>query len=138
MNKEQIIEKLKELGIDSTNAHPKSSFLTEQKTVVVALYEREMKGAFFFYNNYDKKVYKTANNLPLDEYTKDPKSDKYLIPLSWCTIIWEDKPFQELEDEPYRDMTLRQYACIHLRVPNTGLSWLNELISQSVKVYGEI
>lgn len=33
----------------------------------------------------------------------------------------------------WRGMTLRQYAAIKLRVPNSGTDWLDEMIMQSLR-----
>lgn len=35
--------------------------------------------------------------------------------------------------EAYYGMTLRQYAAIKLRVPNSGTDWLDEIISKSMR-----
>ena len=34
---------------------------------------------------------------------------------------------------PYQGMTLRQYAAIKLRVPNSGTDWLDEMIRTSLR-----
>lgn len=34
-------------------------------------------------------------------------------------------------DPPYSSMTLRDYACIQLRVPESGKPWLNEIIKKA-------
>lgn len=34
---------------------------------------------------------------------------------------------------PYVGMTLRQYAAIKLRVPNSGTDWLDEMIRESLR-----
>lgn len=35
-------------------------------------------------------------------------------------------------------MTLRQYAAIHLKVPNSGTDWLDEMIKQANKIDAEL
>jgi hypothetical protein len=35
--------------------------------------------------------------------------------------------------DPYNGMTLRQYAAIHLKVPNSGTDWLDDMIRQSLR-----
>ena len=35
-------------------------------------------------------------------------------------------------------MTLRQYAAIHLKVPNSGMDWLDEMIEEANKLDREI
>lgn len=35
-------------------------------------------------------------------------------------------------------MTLRQYAAIHLKVPNSGTDWLDDMIKQSNKTDAEL
>ena len=132
MKKEEIIEKLKELGINTKNAYPKSSFINVSEPCV-GLYEREMKEDFYFYNKYDKKIYKFPESLGINsnKYDYDDITEKYLVTMHDCELVWEDKPYIELPDAPYKDMTLRQYACIQLRIPNSGLSWLDNLIKQT-------
>lgn len=128
MDKVQLIEKLGELGIVTDNVHPKSSFPFGGK-ICIGLYEREMKDDFYFFNNYDKKIYKWVDqeiNYPIDKNT-----EKRMIPLDECQIIWEDKPYIELPDLSFREMTVRQYACIKLGVPESGLPWLDILIKKS-------
>jgi hypothetical protein len=131
MKKEEIIEKLKDLGIESKNAYPKSSFIYEGD-VCVGLYEREMKEAFYFFNKYDSKIYKypfTGNYKDAFEY--DSIAEKYMVPLAYCQVVWEDKPYVELPDAKFAEMTLRQYACIHLRIAQSGLDWLDNLIKET-------
>lgn len=41
-------------------------------------------------------------------------------------IIEDDK-----EDLAFSKMTLRDYACIQLKIPKTNLKWLNDLINES-------
>lgn len=44
---------------------------------------------------------------------------------------------KELEGTSWQSvngMTLRQYAAIHLKVPNSGTDWLNEMIKQANKI----
>lgn len=120
---------MKELGIQTENCYPKTSFLFNSRPVV-GLYEREMKDAFYFYNVFDEKIhgFKLTEG---EQYPQDPKTKKYIIPLDECPVVWEDKPFEELIDLPYKDMTLRQYACIQLRTPNSGLPWLDNLIKNT-------
>lgn len=132
MTKEDIIEKLKNLGIITTNCFPKSSFV-KGDDVYVGFFKREIEDDFYFYNTYDKKVYKLPKVENIDIYTKDEFNGKvkYLIPLSSAEVLWEDKPFEELPDKSFAQMTLREYACIHTRVPNSGNRWLDEIIKQS-------
>lgn len=132
MSKEEIIEKLRGLGIQTDNAYPKSTFVYDGE-VVVGLYEREMKKDFYFFNNYDKKIYKWKVGTSL-EYSTDPKTGKYLIPMVDCSTVWEDKPYVELVDEKFSAMTLRHYAAIHLKVPDSGIPWLDEMIRKVANV----
>ena len=131
MKKNDIIEKLQELGIKSGNAYPKSSFPYGgyNGEIVVGLYEREMKDDFYFYNNYDKKLYVWRKDGI--EYDVDNASEKFMVPLSRCEVIWEDKPYVELPDKPYREMTMREYACIQMLIPESGLDWLDALIQKA-------
>ena len=132
MDKKAIIEKLERMGISTVNAYPKSSFLHEGD-VHVGLYEREMKDDFYFFNKYDSKLYvwkKNTSDEP-DTYAYDSVTEKFMIPMSDCELVWEDKPFVEKPDKPYKEMTLREYACIQLRVPDSGLPWLDTLIKET-------
>jgi len=130
MNKEQIIEKLKELGIISSNCYPKNSFVKDYD-VYIGCYSRELADDFYFYNGFDKSIYKISKYQYLDKWSFEQSTGKYLIPKSDWEEIWVDKPFEELADQPFRDITVRQYACIHLKVPKTGLVWLDEIIKQA-------
>lgn len=125
MNKEEIIKKLAEVGIESRNAYPKTSFIYDNEPSI-ALYEREMKDDFYFFNKFDKKLYKWKRDT--EKYEYDPDTEKFMIPLYKCQVVWEDKPFVEKADLSFKDMSLRHYACIHLRVPDSGLDWLDNLI----------
>lgn len=40
--------------------------------------------------------------------------------------------------EEQNGMTLRQYAAIHLKVPNSGTDWLDEMIEQANKIDREL
>lgn len=128
--KEEIIEKLKELKIESTNAYPKKSFLFEGEPSI-SCFKRELQSNFYFYNAYDKKLYVLAK---YEDYDTKFQTDqfngvtKFIVPLTYCSILWEDKVFEELEDVPFKDMTLRDYACIKLKVPQSNHNWLNDLI----------
>ncbi len=130
MKKEEIIEKLKELGIETNNAYPKASFISSG-AVCVGLYKREMNEDFYFFNKYDGKIYKWKVSDKINVTDYDTVTEKYQIPLSSCSLIWEDKPYVEKPDAQFNTMTLRQYACIHLRVPDSGLNWLDNLIKQT-------
>ena len=41
--------------------------------------------------------------------------------------------FKDYFEYGYSGMTLRQYAAIHLKVPNSGDEWLDEMIAASVR-----
>jgi len=133
MEKKGLIEKLSALGINTENCFKKSTFLLDG-TVYVALYGSETKDDFYFFNLYDKKIYLFPK---VDEmsthYKQDEGTKKYLIPIKDCSLVWEDKPFKELEDIPFKEMTLRQYACIKLKVADTGIPWLDTIINKSHK-----
>lgn len=134
MNKEELGKKLVELGITSQNFYTKSTFI-KYGDVCLGLYKREMNDDFYFFNTFDKKIYKFSKPSSIDGYQTDifGGHTKYLIPLSECGVIWEEKEYVELPDAFYNSMTLRQYACIQLKVPESGLSWLDQLISKSLK-----
>lgn len=130
MEKEQIISKLKDIGINTLNAYPKKSFL-HNGIVVISCYKRELKEDFFFYNSFSNSIYKIPLQ-DIDFLEFDTSREKYIIPETKWEKIWEDKPFEELPDVPFKEMTLRQYACIQLKVPETDLPWLNEIIKKSL------
>lgn len=147
MSKEELKEKLHELGIETDNCFPKSTF-PHNKIISVGLYEREMRSDFYFYSKYDQKIYvwkkkvfsgSTNRADDLVGVDRDPKlyeidktSDKRMVPLTDCEVIWEDKPFVEKQDIAFSNMTLRQYACIHLGIPDSGLDWLDNLIKEKI------
>lgn len=132
MDKQQLISYLKDMGITTENCSPKSSFVRDSQ-VVVGLYPREFIDIFYFFNKYDKKIYSYTkpDERSLLSYNVDTETGKYLVPLADCKIVWEDKPFEEKPDLPFKDITLRQYACIHLKVADTGIPWLDTLINKA-------
>ena len=65
---------------------------------------------------------KPKNNLKLVKKEEEPEVEQ------------EDESIdipEDLPDLPKSNMTLRQYACIHLGVPATGLAWLDDIIMKS-------
>lgn len=40
--------------------------------------------------------------------------------------------------KPQEGMTLRQYAAIHLKLPNSGTDWLDEMIEEANKLDREV
>ena len=54
MDKQETIQKLKELGIDTKNVYNKKTFL-DQGIVVVAMFESEVKKGLFFGMKRDSK-----------------------------------------------------------------------------------
>ena len=130
MDKQETIQKLKELGIDTKNVYSKKTFL-DQGIVVVAMFESEVKEDFFFWNERDSKIYKLPSVKNIKKYTFEAATNKYLIPLTEFTVFWEDKPYEEHPDKPFSQMTLREYACIHLKVAESGCAWLDVLIKNS-------
>jgi len=125
-------EKLDELGIVTKNFYDKKSFL-HNSMVVVACYDRELVEDFYFYSTYEKALFKiTPESLTLKELYKDLDTDKYFIPRDKWVELWrEEEEYNELVDDSFRDITIRQYACIHLGVPKSGLDWLDVLIKES-------
>lgn len=131
MEKDEIIAKLAELGIVTQNCYPKSSF-PRDGDIHIGLFRREMNEDFYFFNTYDKKVYQFPKPEDPEKYEKDSfkGNTKYLIPLHECKMIWEDKVYVELPDIPHKEMTVRQFACITLGIPKSGLDWLDQLIKE--------
>lgn len=132
MDKLAIIEKLQGLGIHSENCYPKSSF-PKGGDIMIGLFKREMKEDFYFFNTYDKKIYKLPQVKDISKYEEDDFKGqiKMLVPLIDCLVIWEDKPFIEKEDIPFSQMTLRQYICIKYKIPDTGVEWVDTLIKEA-------
>lgn len=132
MSKEEILDKLKELGIITTNAFSKNSFL-KHGDIYVGLFKREMAEDFYFYNSFQNKIFKFPKTDDTEQFEKEKHmgSMKYLVPLYKCEVIWEDREFVELPDDKYINMSLRQYACIQMRHPNSGVEWLDVLIKES-------
>lgn len=124
---------LSEKGLVTDNCYPKTSFLVDGQPTV-SLYKSELDGDFYFYNSFDEKLYKLGE-LEEDEFVGLQREEfkgktKYQVPLRLATVIWEDRPFKELPNKAYKDMTLREYACIQLRVAKSGNPWLDEIIEE--------
>ena len=137
MNTQEIIDRLAALGITTTNCYPKSTFVDKPTSeIVVGLFKREMLEDFYFYNAYSKKIYLFKKPASIENYPKDDfrGSVKFLVPLHECEVVWEDKEYVELPNKQFNEMTLRDYACIHLGVPDTGIEWLDMIISKKGKV----
>lgn len=157
MTKERLILILKELGINTNNCYTKKSFYWNDK-LSIGCYPRELKEDFYFHNHLDDKIYFiSAANAVSCEFDVDlfNGSDRYIVPLEECSVIYpvsttctttkyemseeiekltkqiEEKPFEELEDSQFAKMTLRDYACIHLKVAETDKGWLNEIIKKA-------
>jgi hypothetical protein len=57
---------------------------------------------------------------------------KYLVPLEKARSVWKQgEAFEEMADELFTKISVRQYACIHLKLPESGLPWLDDLITKS-------
>lgn len=139
MEKQEIINKLKELGIQSENCYPKNSFIDrESAEPVVGLYKTEFASDFYFYVAFDKTLY-VLRKTDFSQFKEDIflGKTKWLVPLSKCEEVWKDVPLEDIEmiDEQFSKMTLRDYACIHLKVPKTNYPWLNEIIKEGQGVY---
>lgn len=131
MDKQETIQKLKELGVDTKNVYNKKTFL-DQGIVVVSLFDSEMKEDFYFWNERDEKIYKLSGGRNPKSYIFEAATNKYFIPFSEFTVFWEDKPYQEYPDKSFKDMTLREYACIHLKLADSGNPWLDALIKTAI------
>lgn len=132
MNKDDIIKKLSELGIITANCFPKSSFMKGGEPCI-GLFKRETLDDFYFFNTFDKKIYvfKKVENILMYDVDTFMGNTKYIVPLSECSLVWEDKEYVELPDDPYNTMTLRDYACIQLKYPGSTKEWLNTLIKEA-------
>ena len=135
MTKQDIINKLKELGIKTENCYPKNSFVQEG-VVYVGLFKRELEDDFYFYVAFTKSLYHLPKQDSLDGFKTESFQDKpkYLVPLDRARVVWkEEEEYEELVDEPFSKISIRQYACIHLGLPESGLPWLDDLITKSKK-----
>ena len=139
MTKEEIEKKLTELGIITTNCYPKTSFISDGFPSI-GCFPSELKSEdFYFFNKFDSKIYKVPFNKDFKDVYKLDKSMsikdrevvKYVVPLSMASLVYEDVPFKQLPDKSFKEVTLREYACIHLKVPNSGNPWLDEIIQRS-------
>jgi hypothetical protein len=133
MEKEEAQKKLKELGIETENYYPKKTFMWND-VPSIGVFKRELTEDFYFYNDFNNRLYKiplmekeVIDTLEVDKYNG---RTKLIVPLTEAKVIWEDKPFVELPDIPFSGMTLRHYACIHLKRPESGLAWLDKLIQE--------
>lgn len=128
---EKTEAKLRDLGIETDNYYPKTTFMKDGAPYV-GLYLREMNEDFYFLNQYNK-LYKFPKTNDLEKYDMEKFGNgyKYQIPVSDCKLMWEDKPLVEKPDKSYKDMTLREYACLMLRVPESGTDWLDTLIKNA-------
>lgn len=105
--------------------------------VYIGCFERELKEDFYFYNTFDKKIWKLSKpedkDLIVWEREVFNSREKILVPMKSGKLhsVWEDKPYQELPNKSFSAMNLREYACIHLGVPESGEPWLDELIRKS-------
>lgn len=133
MNTEAIRNTLAGIGITTDNCYPKSSFAKPDGIIYVGLFKREMLEDFYFYNTYDKKIHVFRKPENIEVYQKDNfrGSVKFLVPMDQCEVVWEEKEFIELPDDQFGNMSLRDYACIHLRYPGSNLEWLNILIKEA-------
>lgn len=133
MDKQQLQDKLLELGIECKNCYPKSSFI-HNGVAVVSCFESELREESYFFNRYDSTIYHVPHNPNFKNvYQKDESSGKYLLPMSEVVKFWKDEPIKEHNDSHLSNMTLREYACIHLGVPDSGKHWLDEIIRKSKK-----
>ena len=139
MTKEEIEKKLTELGIITTKCYSKTSFISDGFPSI-GCFPSELKSEdFYFFNKFDSKIYKVPFNKDFKDVYKLDKSMsikdrevvKYVVPLSMASLVYEDIPFKQLPDKSFKEITLREYACIHLKVPNSGNPWLDEIIQRS-------
>ena len=136
MDKKGIINKLRELGIETDNCYPKNSFPDQDSLEIsVGLFKNEFAEDFYFYTKYNKTMYVLRKVEDISKFKEETfmNKKKWIVPLTECEVVWCDKPLEEvsLPDENFNMMTLRDYACIHLKVPKSNYPWLNELIKES-------
>jgi hypothetical protein len=99
--------------------------------------------------------FKTEYEMVMPDPTKPKSSERYLVnfaelelvsgnpkehPLAgrtpqavpqMSTFVVSSTPVAELADCHYNELTARDWACIHLKVPDSGKKWLNDIIIKS-------
>jgi hypothetical protein len=134
MTKQDIIDKLKELGIKSTNCYPKNTF-KKGEGVYVGMFKGELEDDFYFYSAFAKTLYHLPKQENLEDYETEEFQGKlkYLIPLDKAQSVWnKEEVYEELMDENISKLTTRQFACILLKIPESGLPWLDALIRKRI------
>lgn len=125
----------------------------ELNVETVRLYDNELKvidGAYIelvdwnsdFYNKAKRVLYKYHYVSDWKERYVATSKNSYLVPVSELTKVTEiftnptpcelqEKELiieKELEDPPMSAMTLRDYVAVHLQLPVSSKSWINDLI----------
>lgn len=140
-------------NIKTENCREKKTFtsLLNGGKTSISCFDWELKDDFYFFVPYNRKYFKLEKRADISYYPLDTKYDKYVIPLEDCEELemlteeveiplneqkqkddWSKVEFfEEKDDLEFKKMTLRQYACIHLKIPNSGIDWLDKIIKQA-------
>jgi hypothetical protein len=132
MEKERAFEKLKELGIETQNYHNKKTYVWKDRVCVgIFPVEADREEKFYFSINTEDKLYMIDSSLIKGCIIEQHfGKDKYQVPLSFATLIWEDKAYIEPVDENFKNLTIRDLVAIIHKKPISGKDWLNILIKQ--------
>lgn len=146
LNKEEASDFLrKNLGINTQNFYAKKTFKSgKDGKIKISLFPWEMKSDFYCQivtvnELRDKEL--TIYVVPYNEdnfardYDEFPKPDgsgqvdrKYIFDLDELKVVYRHE--KEKEDINFKEMTLRDYACIQLGIPESNKIWLNEIIKK--------
>lgn len=134
---------LDKCNINSTNCRFKSTFYSKElNKVCISLFAKEFKEDFYcqlvtktipadevltlYIIRQDEENYNRAyETFKSEKFGTDYK--KYCIPIDELEIIYKD--FVLGEDNSFKDMSMRDYACIHLKTAQSNKEWLNNLIN---------
>jgi hypothetical protein len=149
LSRDKAIAILSELGVTTNNYKKKATFISQEKVVISCTQAELSKGDFFCQVFSMSKPAKEDNTIECIPYNEDFASmyyneerasldgngtyTTYHVPIESLMVVWEDKPFKELEDANMNTMTLRDRVCIEHLYPGTNRTWLNKLIMEIVK-----
>jgi hypothetical protein len=134
MEKEKALAKLKELGIQSTNYTDQKRPYTLNGRVCIGVFPAEASRDTHFYFNLRDILYSISQeDIKSSDLDTFQGKEKYQVPLEKCSIIWEDRPFEEVVDLPFSKMTARMFYAMLQNKPVSNVDWLDALIRQNQK-----
>lgn len=130
MLKERAVELLQEMGIQSVNFYDKKTYLRKGRVHVgIFPVEAAREDQFYFSINGGDELFCISRSLITQcELEEHRGQDKYQVPLELADKIAKDEDLQELEDENFSRMTIRDFAAITWGKPISQKAWLNGLI----------